>query len=227
MYIYIIILIIICIFSLKLTCRNYEILIHSIKWCISFLFGINYNFSNTVLPKEISYVIIRNITDIKKIEKNRFKFVDFGCGEGNILFLVRDLFDQLDGIEIDKKMATKAKNNLSKFSNINIKNLNMQYYNYEPVNTILYFFEPISILNIKEENIYETVFKKIEKTFRNTDLIFYIIYVTDIFKLTYKNVLSELFDKYGFDLVKKTSCCFRKICIYKYRSMINMCYNTN
>lgn len=216
MYIYIILFIIICIFSLKLTCRNYKILIHSIKWCISFLFGINYNFSNTILPKEISHIIIKNIVDIKKIEKKRFKFVDFGCGEGNILFLVRNLFDELEGIEIDEKIAIKAKNNLSRFSNINIKNLNMQYYNYEPVNTILYFFEPISILNIKEENIYEIVLKNIEKTFKNTDLIFYIIYVTDIFKLTYNNLLSKLFEKYGFCLVKKTSCCFRKICVYKY-----------
>ena len=218
MYIYIILLIIICIFSLKLTCRNYKILIHFIKWCISFLFGINYNFSNTILPKEISHIIIKNIIDIKKTEKKRFKFVDFGCGEGNILFLIKNLFDELEGIEIDEKIAIKAKNNLSRFLNINIKNLNMQYYNYEPVNTILYFFEPISILNIKEKNIYEIVLKNIEKTFKNTDLIFYIIYVTDIFKLTYNNVLSELFDKYNFCLVKKTSYCFRKICIYKYDS---------
>lgn len=219
MCVFVFILVLICICSLKLTCRNYGILTHSIKWCISFILGIEFNFSNSTLPKEILNVIIKNIIEIKKNEKKNFKFVDFGCGRGNILFSMRNLFDKLEGIEIDEKIANEAGNYLSDFSNISIKNINMQHYDYEPINTILYFFEPISIINIKKEkNIYNYVFKNIEKTFKNTNLVFYIIYVTDIFKSTDKNILSGLFKKYNFCLIKKTSCCFRKTYVYKYKN---------
>ena len=203
----------------KLTCGDYKTLIFFLKALLSYVCKIKYNFTDFPIPAKILNVIEKIIIRIQNMEQKNFKFVDFGCGTGTVLLKIQKLFNKIDGIEIDKKIANKTKKDLFKYTNINIKNMDMQFYDYEMTNTILYFYEPLFVLeNIKASNIYDNVFRNIDNTFKSTNFIFYILYVTDVSKLSNKNILSYLFEKYNFLLVKKTTQCLRDIYIYKYNN---------
>jgi len=152
---------------------------------------------------------------IKELPPNDYTFIDFGCGEGNVINLVNKNVNQSVCIEIEKKLYDIAQNRFKNVNNIKVLNIDMKDYEYKNTPTILFLYEPLwSLKKDKAIKLYEEIFKKIP---RKNELgenakPFYIIYVTGIYPY-----LDESFFK---------NLNFKKINQYKFNRLLGIKYNS-
>ena len=199
---------------------NLKNISHYVKYFICKLFNINFNQSNITISDEILFHVINNIKKIKQLEnKKKLKFIDFGCGDGYILFKINKLFNSIDGIEIDKKTSMTTSKKLSNFNNVHIFNMDMTYYQFELTDSILFLFEPLFLLNKKKAKfIYHTIFNNINNIWKNTQFSLYIIYVSGLVR---QDITPSFLKQYNFIPINKIQCCSlclnRNMFIYKYK----------
>ena len=135
----------------------------------------NKAYSAVPLPKNIRYDLLQIIA---KLPLDRYKFIEFGCADGEIIELVKNdkKIYKIDGIEIDKDLYTITKMRFNKDDNIKIYNDDMQNYKFENTASILYMYEPLWTLDKRKAlEIYNNIFSKIPN---NNN--FYVIYISGI-----------------------------------------------
>jgi len=165
------IFIIILILILLLLCKTeYNYISYNIKLLL------NLTSNKGALPSSLS---IRNkiIDIISSLPKIKYTFIDFGCGEGDMIKHIYKYVNNVIGIELDKYNANFSKKRFSSIPKIKIKNINMIDYNFKDIPTIFYLYEPLWLMNkIDALKIYD-------KVIQNMSLInskCYIIYVSGI-----------------------------------------------
>ena len=80
------------------------------------------NTASIPINKNAFNIVINYILKIPNF--NSFKFIDFGCGYGEVLCKVKHLFDRIEGIDINKEISIKATNYISNYNNIKVINKN-------------------------------------------------------------------------------------------------------
>ena len=78
-------------------------------------------------------------------------FIDFGCGEGNVIVEIAKLkkYMKIIGIEISSISYKIALKKCINYPNIKIINMSMTEWIFENVPTILFLYEPLWIINDK------------------------------------------------------------------------------
>lgn len=112
--------------------------------------------NNHIIPYQPSFAksvkdSIKFLKKEKKIDFSKFNFIDVGCGAGKTLIIARKYkFKNLLGIEIEKKLSNIAANNLNRYKNITIKNMDILSYNLYKNDTVFYLYNPFSELFLKK-----------------------------------------------------------------------------
>lgn len=145
------------------------------------------NESGIPINKTILNLIKKELNKINNI--NRYRFIDFGCGEGKVLLNVNYIFDEIHGIEIDNKNATIAENNTKNYENIKVFNQDILDYKFIDTDTIFYLYEPLWNCDKKYAfELYDKVFTKLSKVFKNSDNKVYIVYVSGVSRKDIKDL---------------------------------------
>jgi ubiquinone/menaquinone biosynthesis C-methylase UbiE len=167
--------------GLKLRCRS--------------LFNSNVDISSMPTTSANIDLIINRIKLIPNYKKSIF--IDFGCGEGNVIMEVakRVKLRNILGIEINEKTAKLAKDKISKLekkkTNIDVICSDIQNIDFDCDNIILYCYEPLWNVDKKNAlNIYKNVFRKLKKR-KDT----YIIYISGVMR---QDLSYDFFNKYKF-----------------------------
>ena len=142
-----------------------------IKLCIQSLLHIS-NISSMPLHKKNTDILINYLIKDENVYE---KFIDFGCGSGNIISqLIKSNYkiNKIIGIEICKLSYKKALK-YTKYKNVFIKNMSMVDYKFTNVPTILYFYEPLWNMknNLLKKQIYTTIFNNF-KHVKNITIIY-------------------------------------------------------
>jgi len=182
----------------------YDFLFHGRPWAAVPL-------SNHI--KNVIVNIINKITDTKK-----YTFIDFGCGDGNVIDVVHDKVNKAVCIELEKSMTDLAEKRFKRKQvsaetssplNITILNMDMLDYKYVQTPTILFMYEPL--WSMKKEDalaLYHKIIGKIptgskipfkgDKVSAGTLFPFYLIYVSGL-----DPYLDEtFFNKYDFKMLE-------------------------
>lgn len=155
----------------------------------------NFKFQHTIknkhiIPYQPSFAKsvkdpIKFLKKEKKLDFSMFNFIDLGCGAGKTLIIARKYnFKNLLGIEIEKNLSNIALNNLNRYKNITIKNMDILNYNLYKNDTIFYLYNPFS----------ELFLKKFLKKINHLDSI-YIIYNNYEFSYDLFKYFKIIFDK--------------------------------
>lgn len=161
------------IISIEIITRNYT----SIKYHIDSVLG-RTKLVGLVTPK---YVIDEVVRIIKKINNAQtYRFIDFGSSEGEIIFSIYPYVGQAIGIEFYPVLHRRALTRhhaigVNNATNIYFLNMDMVNYQFAPVNTILYLYEPLWQMPEKEAaELYAAVFDNLAKIKGSANI--YIIY---------------------------------------------------
>jgi hypothetical protein len=137
------------------------------------------NVKNTSgLPTHM-HIITKIIKLINNLPKRNYTLIDFGCGDGDFINQIYKCnnISKVIGIELNSNQAKHTQKRFSKINSIQIKNMDMINYIFQPIPTILYMYEPL--WDLTEKNalpIYHTVMKNIS----HLTTPCYIIYVSGI-----------------------------------------------
>lgn len=134
-------------------------------------------------------------------DPNKYTFIDFGCGYGDVLIALHKHFKNSVGIEIDSSVCEKATENVKKYNSIQIINKDMSQYNFQKINTVLFMYEPLWSVNKNTANkIYNKVFNNINTVFNHSSEKFYIIYVTGLKR---KDIDEKFIKRHKFKIIFK------------------------
>ena len=149
------------------------------------------------IPKNRMNNINNYISNIKN--KDKYTFIDFGCGTGVMLKNTHNLVKNVEGIELDDKLAKNANLKFDNYNNVHIYNMDMIDYNFKDIDTILYLYEPLWLIKDKRKalDIYNTVFNNMTRQIKKSNII--IIYCDSV--LT-KLLDIPFFNKYNLKLIK-------------------------
>jgi hypothetical protein len=134
--------------------------------------------------KKKSIVALPTIPDILKYVEvfcssrkfAKYTFIDFGCGQGEIIEKIHPHVLNVEGIEIEKDVAEIATNRFTHISNIKIINKDMCEHKFKDVPTILYIYEPLWM--VKDQRIIDKVWTTVvDNLLKNVNKTVYIIYV--------------------------------------------------
>ena len=179
----IIILILICILIVKFIYDEYTY----ISFTYDYLFK-ERPWAAIPLPRNIKNTILKIL---KELPPNKYKFIDFGCADGDVIDLVYKNTDSSVCIELEKKLADLASQRFKGNNKIKVLNMDMNDYKYTNEPTILFLYEPLwSMSKEKALPIYEKIFSKLPKNKKP----FYIIYVSGI----KPHLNEEFFNKLNF-----------------------------
>lgn len=121
--------------------------------------------------------IIVNI--INKIPKNKeYTFIDFGCGDGNVIDVVHEKVNKSVCIELEKSMTDLAEKRFKDIKTITVLNMDMLDYKYVQTPTILFMYEPL--WSMKKEDALVLYHKIIRKIPAGSNIPFYLIYVSGL-----------------------------------------------
>jgi cyclopropane fatty-acyl-phospholipid synthase-like methyltransferase len=134
------------------------------------IFNLINNNASMPIPFFIKDEIIYNLQKIKNYKD--YTFIDFGCGYGEMIYNVKNLFNNVIGTELDKHPADYSINKFKNNKNVKILNMDMVDYKFDNVPTILYIYEPLWLLDKNTAlDIYMKVLNNISKV--NNVYIFY------------------------------------------------------
>ena len=192
---------------------EYETLYYRIK---NYIYGCSY----AGIPTHSQYlkIILGNLNNYDNMKE--YTFIDFGCGNGKILTKYNDKFEHLIGIELDKNIVKKAKQNTNHYNNVTIINKNMIDFKFDGTNTVFFLYEPLWNIKSKQYsmNVYNKVFNNLYKTFNNNKSgKLYIVYLTGIFS---KDLNEKFFKKYKLCVKNKY-----KLAYYPYRLLYMLEFN--
>ena len=137
------------------------------------------NSKNTSGLPTNNYMITKIHTLINNLPKRNYTLIDFGCGDGDFINQIYKCNNILKviGIELNSNQANQTKKRFSKINSIEIKNIDMTNYIFQPIPTILYMYEPL--WDLTEYNALP-IYHKVMKNISNLTTPCYIIYVSGI-----------------------------------------------
>ena len=204
-------------FLVVAACIEHRTVLHHLK-CI-FLPGQNTSAcpSSEKTMREVVYMVngLESVTD-------NYTFIDFGSGEGDSIKWVYQLSNIKNtiGVELSRVQAEESKKLFESISNIHILNINMIDYNFKPLPTILFLYEPLWKMTdtIQAVTIYRTVLDNLTSNYQdNVRTPIYIIYVSGHRQL----LCMDFFE--SFDLLKTVviprflGLYFNRVYLFKYK----------
>jgi hypothetical protein len=176
------------------TRNNYDAIIHTVSKTHKSSVPLSYN----ILQK------IRNTC--KNYELSDYTFIDVGCGEGRVLSFFNNDFNKLIGIEIDNVVASKASENCRRHKNVTICQQDFTTYSFEHVDTLIYIYEPLWLMNSKDaEPLYHKLIENIISLACNNHV--YVVYVSGTYTKHFMNCMDS---KYILQTEKIGSYFFNK-----------------
>jgi len=165
-----------------------------IYYFLNLMFQPSGNRSGVPTPFHIRQKIV-NI--IEGLPKREYIFIDFGCGDGDLIESVYTKVKSVVGIELDIDQASIAKKRFSSIPSIHISYMDMTNYIFPYKPHILYMYEPLWLM--KKEEAYP-IYDKVIKNMSSSTQPCYIIYVSGV-----KPILDEkIFIQHSFTLVYHT-----------------------
>jgi len=158
------------------------------------LFNLIDNNNSMPIPFRIKNEIICNIKKIN--DYKNYCFIDFGCGYGEMIDSVKNMFDNIIGIELDKDPAVYSINKFKNNNNIKIYNMDMVDYKFEDIPTILYMYEPLWLADNKTAlDIYMKVLNNIYVSHKSEINNVYIFYCSGT---KAKPLTDDIFNQFNF-----------------------------
>jgi 16S rRNA A1518/A1519 N6-dimethyltransferase RsmA/KsgA/DIM1 with predicted DNA glycosylase/AP lyase activity len=131
---------------------------------------------------------------LKTLPEMNYTLIDFGCGDGDFIHIVKDQVNTIVGIELDASQAEKTRQRFADTPSITIKSMDMVDYKFESIPTIFYMYEPLWLLSKKDA---DPIYHKVMKNISTVTSPCYIIYVTSVYP-----ILDEsFFNQYQFEML--------------------------
>jgi hypothetical protein len=135
--------------------------------------------NRTGLPTP-SHCINTIVSLITTLPPHSYTFIDFGCGDGDVISHIHSHVFNVVGVEMDDKQAERTRTRFANVSNVHINTMDMLDYEFQDTPTILYMYEPLWCLD-KQEAI--SIYSRVVEHFYTLSSPCYILYISGAFPI--------------------------------------------